>query len=69
MTRVFGRMDGDFGGRQGEDEPAAPGIDRLEPEHIAQELAGGLRGWGEQDDVSAAYHLALLSDAARTRRV
>lgn len=57
VARLFGRVDGDFGGRQGEDELAAAGINRREPERIAHEVASGLRCRREQDDVRAAYQL------------
>jgi hypothetical protein len=49
VARVFGRMNGGFGGWQGDDEPGAPGINRRESQRIAQELVGGFWGRREQE--------------------
>jgi hypothetical protein len=44
-------MDRQLTGWQGEDQPAFTGVDALEPEHVAQELAGALGVLGEEDGV------------------
>jgi hypothetical protein len=42
-------MEGEFGGRHGEDEPSAARVDRVESEHIAEEGPILLRTRGVND--------------------
>ena len=56
MTGVVGRVRGQFGGRESEDEPAVAGIDRREFEDVSDECANRVRALGEDDRVGAGDH-------------
>jgi hypothetical protein len=58
-----GRMDGDFGGWEGEDEPAVAGVDVMEAECVAEEGPVGVVVGAVEDEVSAGDHEALRSKA------
>jgi hypothetical protein len=46
MTRVVGGVSGHLGGRQGEDEPAVPGVGRRELEYVSEECPNPVwRSW------------------------
>jgi hypothetical protein len=49
-------VDGDLGGRQGEDQPAAAGVDRAGLEHPAQRVAGGVGVLAVHDRVHPVDH-------------
>ena len=53
---LFGRMEGCFGWRQGEYQPAMAGIDRHQTQHIAKEGAVCLRILAINDDMCARDH-------------
>src|SRR6516225_6088300 len=48
----LGGMDTQFGRRQGEDQPALPGIDPRQPEHVPEESAISLGILGVDHDMS-----------------
>src|ERR1700680_3368235 len=52
-------MEGGFGGRQGEDQPAVAGVDGGEIEDVAEEGAVGFRVRGVEDDVGAGEHVGV----------
>jgi len=56
MPVVVGRMRGQFGGRQGEDEPAVAGVDRRELEHVSDECTNRVSVLGEDDCAGAGDH-------------
>jgi hypothetical protein len=59
-------MGGQLGGRKGEDQPTAAGIDRGEIEHVAEERPVCLRIAGENDRVNTGDHrLASLNPDRR----
>jgi len=50
------RMNTQFGGRQSEDEPTVPRIDRGKPEHVAKESAHRLRILGVNHHMGGVDH-------------
>ena len=66
---AVGGMDPELGGREGEDQPAAAGVDGVELEHVAEELARRLRVAREDRDVDGAdrAHVPDSRMAAATR--
>src|SRR4051812_47895782 len=72
MAFLVAGMGGELGGRKREDEPTATGIDRREPEDIAEERSHTLGVAGEDDRVSARDHAITVNgpeqfDGARSR--
>jgi len=53
---LFGRMHGDLGRRQREDQPAVTCIDRFVLQHVTEERAVSLGILAVDDDVSAVNH-------------
>src|SRR3954469_4933990 len=63
---VHGRVDRQLGGRQGEDQPAAAGVDRVEAEDVAEEGAGGVGVVRRDDVVGTGDHAAATFCAWRS---
>jgi hypothetical protein len=59
MGIFVGRVSGELGGRKGEDQPSAAGINRGETEHVAEEDPIRLRIRGENDRVNTGDHSPL----------
>src|SRR3954449_8003665 len=70
LGRVGAGVDGELGRRQGEDQPAAAGVDVLELQNVAEEGAVGVRVLREQDRVGTGDHarIFLLAALPRGRR-
>ena len=66
MAGAVRGVGGDFGGRQGEDQPAMAGIDRGELEHLVEERADAVRVLGVDDRVRAGDHVLAQVDARFT---
>jgi len=58
--RTFGRVQGQFRGRQLEDQPATASVDVAVSEHVSEEVAIRFRIAAEHDDVAAHDHVSTL---------
>lgn len=56
MAGLVCRVGGQLGGRQGEDQPPVPGINRREPEHVSEESANPVGVLGEDHRVGPGNH-------------
>ena len=61
MRPPLGRMGGELGGRDGEDQPPASCIHRVEAKRVLEERARGRRVVGEQNRVQPDDHLGGLA--------
>lgn len=69
LRLAIGRMDGDLGGWELENQPTVAGIDAGEPEMIAQERSISLRIAAVRDDVCPVEYGGLqLSEASQICR-
>ena len=55
-------MDGGLGGRQGEDQPAATAVDRLESQHLRQEGPIGVSIVAVENEVGTEDHRTIVPD-------
>src|SRR5262249_28279851 len=64
---ALGRVDGDFGGRQRKDQPAAASIDRGKPKHVTDEGAGSPGVPTTNDGGPSANHGRFLAKSRAER--
>jgi DNA-binding CsgD family transcriptional regulator len=64
----IGRVHGQLGGRQGEDEPAAARVHRRQVQHVGEERPDPLGVRGEDDRVHTGDHVPSLTAGRRAHR-
>src|SRR6266542_4157813 len=66
---LLGRVDGELGRREREDQPAAAGVDRPGPEHLGQRRACRAGVVAVEDGVDTVDHGGILAAAGRAVKV